>query len=255
MSAPLLPVCLSILAVVSALPALAQGIEVRSASVTLSYEDGTEGNGLPVGRAGLGIDMDLGFGDRFGIEAGLGLFRNDASGGFAFEYEGKDLFLNPYWQASDSLRIGLFYDKTWLSYGVSTLSSDLYGVTVAYAAPGGMMIDGYLGKGNAQHDLDATAVGVALNYDFGNGWALGGHIDHEVLTGFSDLEVTRFGVTSSYTFQGQIPVTVTFGGVYEDTFEDDTRFGLELSIPIGRNPGPARPADPRRGIVGGRPLT
>ncbi len=240
----------------AALPVSAQGVDLRAASVALSYEDGTEGNNLGTGRARVAIGVDLGFGDRFGMTAELGYLSNDSSGGTNFDYKGLDLFLNPYWQTSDGLRIGLFYDTTQLNSGSTDFDSDLYGLTIDHIGAGGLMIDGYLGAGTANRfDLDATVLGVALNYDFSNGWAVGGHLDYEELTGSFNLDNTRIGLAGSYSFQGSTPVTVTLSTVYEDTDSNDTRFGLEFSIPIGPDAGPARPADPRRGIFGGRPLS
>lgn len=242
------------LAALAALPAHGQQADLNSASVTLSYDSGDSGNGLPIGLTRLAIRADLGFADRFGLDMEVGYLSNSASGAFTFDYTGTDLFLNPYVQLRDDFRLGVFYDRTRLDY-LSEYEGYLYGVTVDYTTGNGMMIDAYAGRGQANRfDLDTAVAGLAVDYDFGNGWAIGGSLDYEAVDSGSGLDGTRIGLAGSYTFD-DIPLTVTLSATQEDISNHDNSFGVEFTIPIGPESAPARPADPRRGIFGVRPLT
>jgi len=240
----------------AATAASAQGIDIRSAELTFGYKSGETSSALQLDIARISLGLDIGLGGNFGIDTEIA-YASDAA---PFEYDGYEILLNPYWQASPDLRLGVFWDMTSQNFGPTERVSEIYGLTFAYAVSDRLAVDGYIGTGEEDFmSLDTNLIGLAANFDIGNGWALGGSADHQTIGGV--IEVTRIGVATSYTFNDTgsgMPLTMTFKYDVESQPGWDPNpgiFGLSLSIPLGGNPKPARPANNRRGIHVDRPLT
>jgi len=239
--------------------AAAQGIDIRLAELTFGYKSGETASALQLDGTRIGLGVDIGLADNFGIDAEIA-YTTDAA---PFEFDGYEILLNPYWNVSQQLRLGVFWDMTNQNFGAGERSSEIYGVTAVYEASDQLVVDGYAGTG--EEDLLAlgtNVAGLAANYALGNGWALGGSVDYqEIDTGGGSLDVTRLGVATSYTFGGigsGGPLTMTFNYDRESQAGFATSpgiFGLSLSIPLGGSQKPARPAKNRRGIHVDRPLT
>ncbi len=241
----------------AATAASAQGIEIKSADFTLGYRVGETRSSLPISTTQIGIGADIGFSNTLGINVDLAYLTNNPNSAFPYDYTGFEILLNPYWDISDSVRLGAFYDNTTMNYGMFSRDSTAYGLTGSYKASDRLMIDGYAGFGRIFLAGDSYILGAAANYSLGNGWAIGARVDYQE---FEATDSTRVGLASSYTFNTSFssPLTITVQYDYETTTfggSDNGISGISISVPFGGESRAIRPTKNRRGNLVDRPVT
>ncbi len=234
--------------------ASAQNLTFKSAEFNIGYRYGETGSSLPIGTWQIGVAADIGFAPDLGIEAEMAYLTNNPDSVFPYAYTGFEILLNPYWDISETVRLGAFTDTTFMAYGLSTPPTTSYGLTGRIALSDRMRLELYAGLGVAR-GLDFYMLGAAADYDLGNGWAVGGRADYQAFDGYA---ITNLGLAGSYRFATQFspPLTVTLQYDYEMTGGTSPgMWGLKLSVPFGGEATAMRPTRNRRGMLVDRPLT
>jgi hypothetical protein len=214
--------------------------EHRGTIATLEYGSYDYQGVLDIDAFRIGAASDFAIGGAFGVQGALSYEDADDSGantGSRFSWA-----LHPYYEFSEALRVGAFYQRSSLDIG-ATYETTYYGAEAMFSPVENMTVEVYLGGGEIPlfPDADLTSYGLGVSYAFGPNLVGRASYEADELEAGPSFDYSNTSVGLDYHFGGgsAVPLILSldYGQDTNFTINQTEWWALGVSIPLGGTAG------------------